>query len=211
VVTGPATEVRPHPVIAIDGPAGSGKSTVSRALAARLGIDRLDTGAMYRAVAWAVLDRGIPPADREAVAEVARTAHIAVGELVTVDGTDVTEAIRGPEVSAAVSAVAANPEVRTVMVRHQRTWAAERGGGVIEGRDIGSVVFPRADLKIYLTASAAERARRRPEEGADALWRRDRIDSTRPVSPLGVADGARVIDTTDRPVDEIVDEVVAWL
>jgi CMP/dCMP kinase len=211
VVTGPATDVRSLPVIAIDGPAGSGKSTVSRALAERLGIDRLDTGAMYRAVAWAVLDRGITPADRDAVAEVARTARIAVGERVTVDGTDVTEAIRGPEVSGAVSAVAANPEVRTVMVRYQRNWAAERGGGVIEGRDIGSVVFPRADLKIYLTASADERARRRPEEGADALSRRDRIDSTRPVSPLGVADGARVIDTTDRPVDDIVDEVVAWL
>jgi cytidylate kinase len=211
VVTRPAADVGSVPVIAIDGPAGSGKSTVSRALAERLGIDRLDTGAMYRAVAWAVLDRGIAPGDRDVVAEVARTADIVAGERVTVDGTDVTEAIRGPEVSAAVSAVAANPAVRAVMVRHQRTWAAERGGGVIEGRDIGSVVFPGADLKIYLTASATERARRRPEEGADALSLRDRIDSTRQVSPLGVADGARVIDTTDRPVDEIVDEVVTWL
>jgi cytidylate kinase len=211
MVTRPATDVRPLPVIAIDGPAGSGKSTVSRALAARLGVDRLDTGAMYRAVAWAVLDRNIPPADRDAVAAVAREVHIGVDERVTVDGTDVTEAIRGPAVSSAVSAVAANPEVRAVMVRRQRTWADERGGGVIEGRDIGSVVFPRADLKIYLTASAAERARRRPEEGADALSRRDRIDSTRQVSPLEVADGARVIDTTDRQVDDIVDEVMAWL
>jgi cytidylate kinase len=211
MVTGPVTDVRPRPVIAIDGPAGSGKSTVSRALAARLGIDRLDTGAMYRAVAWAVLDRGIAPADRDAVAAVARAVRIGVGERVTVDGTDVTEAIRGPAVSAAVSAVAANPDVRAVMVHHQRTWAADRGGGVIEGRDIGSVVFPRADLKIYLTASAAERARRRPEEGADALSRRDRIDSTRQASPLEVADGARVIDTTDRQVDDIVDEVMAWL
>jgi cytidylate kinase len=210
-VTGAGTETRPQPVIAIDGPAGSGKSTVSRALAARLGIDRLDTGAMYRAVAWASLDRAIDPGDGDAVAGVARSIAIAVGDRVTVDGTDVTEAIRGPQVSAAVSAVAANPEVREVMVRRQREWAAEHGGGVIEGRDIGSVVFPGADLKIFLTASVEVRAGRRPEEGADAVARRDRIDSTRPVSPLGVAEGARVIDTSERTVDDIVEEVVAWL
>jgi cytidylate kinase len=210
-VTGADIRVRPLPVIAIDGPAGSGKSTVSRALATRLGIDRLDTGAMYRAVAWASLDRAIEPGDLDAVAEVARSIDIAVGDRVQVDGTDVTEAIRGPQVSAAVSAVAANPEVRAVMVQRQREWATEHGGGVIEGRDIGSVVFPRADLKIFLTASAEERARRRPEEGAAAVARRDRIDSTRPVSPLGVAEGARVIDTTDRAVDDIVEEVVRWL
>jgi cytidylate kinase len=210
-MTGADTEIRSLPTIAIDGPAGSGKSTVSRALATRLGIDRLDTGAMYRAVAWAALDRSVDPGDRDAVAGVARSVVIAVSERVTVDGTDVTEAIRGPVVSAAVSSVAANPEVREVMVRRQREWAAERGGGVIEGRDIGSVVFPGADLKIFLTASVEERARRRPEEGADAVARRDRIDSTREVSPLGVADGARVIDTTDRPVAEIVEEVVTWL
>jgi cytidylate kinase len=210
-VTGADTQIRPQPVIAIDGPAGSGKSSVSRALAHRLGIERLDTGAMYRAVAWASLDRSIDPDDRDAVAALARSIDIAVGDRVSVDGTDVTEAIRGPEVSAAVSAVAANPDVRAVMVRRQREWAAEHGGGVIEGRDIGSVVFPGADLKIYLTASAEERARRRPEEGADAVARRDRIDSTRPISPLGVAEGARVIDTTDRPVEDIVDEVMTWL
>jgi cytidylate kinase len=108
-------------------------------------------------------------------------------------------------------AATAETDVRAVMVRRQREWAAEHGGGVIEGRDIGSVVFPGADLKIYLTASAEERARRRPEEGADAVARRDRIDSTRPISPLGVAEGARVIDTTDRPVEDIVDEVMTWL
>jgi CMP/dCMP kinase len=208
-VTGTRSEL--PPVIAIDGPAGSGKSTVSRALATRLGIERLDTGAMYRAVAWATLDRAIDPADKESVADVARSIDIAVGETVRVDGTDVTVAIRGPEVSAAVSAVAANPEVRLVMVRRQREWAARHGGGVIEGRDIGSVVFPSADLKIYLTATPEERARRRPEEGADAVARRDRIDSTRRVSPLGVAEGARVIDTTDRRIEDIVEEVVAWL
>jgi cytidylate kinase len=210
-VTGADTQIRPQPVIAIDGPAGSGKSSVSRALAHRLGIGRLDTGAMYRAVAWASLDRSIDPDDRDAVAAVARSIDIAVGDRVSVDGTDVTEAIRGPEVSAAVSAVAANPDVRAVMVRRQREWAAEHGGGVIEGRDIGSVVFPGADLKIYLTASAEERARRRPPPRDDAVARRDRIDSTRPISPLGVAEGARVIDTTDRPVEDIVDEVMTWL
>ncbi len=201
----------PHPVIAIDGPAGSGKSTVSRALSERLGVERLDTGAMYRAVAWAALDRGIDPGDSAGVAALARSVAVTVGERVVADGCDITEAIRGPEVSAAVSAVAANPGVRVVLVELQRMWVAARGGGIIEGRDIGSVVFPQADLKIYLTASAAERARRRPEEGADAVARRDRQDSTRSVSPLEVADGARVIDTTERSVEEIVEEVVACL
>ncbi len=209
--TMPHTRTQRHAVIAIDGPAGSGKSTVSRALAARLGIDRLDTGAMYRAVAWAALDRSIDPGDRAAVAVLARTLSIAVGERVEVDGGDVTESIRGPEVSAAVSAVAANPEVRSVLVERQRQWVAERGGGVVEGRDIGSVVFPEATVKIYLTASTEERARRRPEEGADAVARRDRLDRTRTVSPLGVATGARIIDTTARSVADIVDEVVTWL
>jgi cytidylate kinase len=199
------------PVIAIDGPAGSGKSTVSRALATRLGVDRLDTGAMYRAVAWAALDRAIDPSDRAAVAELARGLHIGIGERVEVDGTDVTEEIRGTGVSGAVSLVAANPAVREVLVQRQRQWMAERGGGVVEGRDIGSVVFPDADVKIYLTAAADERARRRPEEGSDAISRRDRLDSTRMTSPLGVADGARVIDTTNRPVEEIVEQVVTWL
>ncbi len=200
-----------HPIIAIDGPAGSGKSTVSRALADRLGVDRLDTGAMYRAVAWAALDRHIDAGDREAVAELARTLAISIGERVVVDGTDITEAIRGPEVSGSVSAVAANAGVRAVLVQRQRQWVAERGGGVVEGRDIGSVVFPDAEVKIYLTASPDERARRRPEEDSAALSRRDRLDSTRSVSPLSVADGARVIDTTDRPVEDIVEEVVGWL
>jgi cytidylate kinase len=199
------------PIIAIDGPAGSGKSTVSRALAHRLGIDRLDTGAMYRAVAWAALDRQIDPADQPAVAELARTIGISVGEQVEVDGTDVTEAIRGPAVSGAVSVVAANPAVRSVLVQRQRRWVAERGGGVVEGRDIGSVVFPDAKVKIFLTASPDERARRRPEEDQQALSRRDRLDSTRAVSPLGVAEGALVIDTTDRQVEDIVDQVVGCL
>jgi cytidylate kinase len=205
------TRVAAQPIIAIDGPAGSGKSTVSRALADRLGVGRLDTGAMYRAVAWAVLDRRIDAGDQSAVADLARTLAITVGERVEVDGADVTEAIRGPEVSGVVSVVAANAGVRSVLVQRQRQWVTERGGGVVEGRDIGSVVFPDAEVKIYLTASPDERARRRPEEGSDALTRRDRLDSTRSVSPLGVADGAKVIDTTDRRVEDIVDEVVGWL
>jgi cytidylate kinase len=198
-------------VVAIDGPAGSGKSTVSRALAARLGVERLDTGAMYRAVAWAALRAGLDPAAGEPVADLARSLAIDVGERVTADGEDVTEAIRSPEVSRAVSAVAATAEVRTELVDRQRRWVAERGGGVVEGRDIGSVVLPHADLKVYLTASPEERARRRHEEGAAALARRDAIDSTRAASPLEVADGARVVDTTGRTVDEVVEEVLGWL
>jgi cytidylate kinase len=130
---------------------------------------------------------------------------------VVADGTDITEAIRGTDVSSAVSAVAANPAVRAVLVERQRQWVATHGGGVVEGRDIGSVVLPDADLKLYLTASPEVRAARRSEEGAEAVARRDRLDSTRAASPLGVPDGARVIDTGARNVDQIVEEVVAWL
>jgi len=202
---------RIHPVVAIDGPAGSGKSTLSRALAARLGIDRLDTGAMYRSVAWAVLRDGIDPSDLQSVARVAENLTIEVGDHVVADGTDITEAIRGSEVSAAVSAVAANPSVRAIMVERQRSWIALRGGGVVEGRDIASVVLPNADLKLYLTASPEVRAARRSEEGAEAVARRDRLDSTRAASPLEVADGARVIDTGAQSVDQIVEEVLTWL
>jgi cytidylate kinase len=205
---------RPDPqraVIAIDGPAGAGKSTLSKALARQLGIDRLDTGAMYRAVAWGAISRGIDPADQQAVADLARRLSISVGDRVTADGTDITEAIRAPDVNRAVSVVAANPEVRATMVARQRQWAIEHGGGVVEGRDIGSVVFPEADLKIYLTASGEERARRRSEEGSDWVARRDHLDSTRAASPLGIADGAKVIDTTGRPIGAVVEEVLGWL
>lgn len=199
------------PVIAIDGPAGSGKSTLSRALSARLGIDRLDTGAMYRSVAWAALDRHVDLTDADAVAALAASVHIDLGASVMVDGTDVTSAIRTPEVNHAVSVVAANAGVRAVMVTRQREWIAERGGGVVEGRDIGSVVLPDADVKVYLTASEEERARRRSDEGATSVARRDHLDSTRSVSPLGVAEGALIIDTTARSVEDIVEEVVRWL
>jgi cytidylate kinase len=203
--------VRGSVTVAIDGPAGSGKSTLSRALATRLGLHRLDTGAMYRSVAWAVLQQGIDADDREAVAEVARDLDIEVDDRVVADGTDITEAIRGPEVSATVSAVAANPAVRAVMVERQRRWVDAHGGGVVEGRDIGSVVLPDADVKLFLTASPEVRAARRSEEGAEAVARRDRLDSTRTASPLEVPEGARVIDTGAQSVDQIVEEVVAWL
>ena len=199
------------PIIAIDGPAGSGKSTVSRALAERLGVERLDTGAMYRAVAWAVLRSGIDPGAGPPVVEVSCTLAIDVGDRVVADGVDVTDAIRSPEVSRAVSAVAATAGVRAELVERQRRWVAERGAGVVEGRDIASVVLPEADVKVYLTATPEERARRRHEEGAEALARRDAIDATRDVSPLEVADGARVVDTTGRTVEDVVEEVVGWL
>ena len=203
---------RRPPLIAIDGPAGAGKSTVSKAVAARLGLDRLDTGAMYRSVAWEVLREGIAPDDETAVAKVARHATIEVGAAVTMNGTDVTDAIRSPEVSRAVSVVAANPAVRAEMVKRQRAWAEGRPGGVVEGRDIGSVVFPEATVKVYLTASAEERARRRGgDEPADGVARRDLLDSTRSASPLTVAADAHVLDTTGRSVEDVVGEVLSWL
>ncbi|HUQ39022.1 MAG TPA: (d)CMP kinase [Acidimicrobiales bacterium] len=196
-------------LVAIDGPAGSGKSTVARAVAGRLGLDYLDTGAMYRSVAFAVLRKGIDPSDADAVADLAAGLDITVAERVMVDGIDATTEIRSAEVTRSVSAVAANPRVRSTMVRRQREWAEAHGGGVIEGRDIGSVVFPDAELKVFLTADEAERARRRHEE--DDIGRRDRLDSTRVASPLAVADGAVVIDTTGRTIDEVVEEVLARL
>jgi cytidylate kinase len=202
-------------VIAIDGPAGSGKSTIGRALAARLGLEYLDTGAMYRSVTFAALRAGIDPTDTEAVAALAPDVTIVVAERVVVDGVDATEAIRGADVTKAVSAVAANPAVRAELVRRQQAWAHERGGGVIEGRDIGTVVFPDAELKIYLTADEGERLRRRAVEAGDEvaqdIARRDAADSTRAASPLYAADDALVIDTTNRPIDEIVEEVLSKL
>ncbi len=198
-------------LVAIDGPAGAGKSTVSTAVADHLGIDRLDTGAMYRAVAALALERGTPPEDAAAVAALAAAATIEVGERVAIDGLDVTAVIRSPEVGRAVSVVAANPEVRRHLVRIQRDWAAEHGGGVVEGRDIGSVVFPHAQVKVYLTASPEERARRRHDEAPEGVARRDRIDSTRDASPLREAEDAHRLDTTGRTVQDVVGEVLSWL
>jgi cytidylate kinase len=203
-------------VVAIDGPAGAGKSTVARALSRRLGIQYLDTGAMYRAVTWAVRDRGVDPTDVTAVAELAARLTIEVElDRVTVDGHDVTAAIRSREVTADVSTVAANSDVRSEMRRRQRAWGELRGGGVIEGRDIGTVVFPDATLKVYLTASPRTRAERRVlESGGDAdvieveIAERDRKDSSRSDSPLRSSADSVIVDTTDRTVDEVVDELV---
>ena len=199
-------------VIAIDGPAGAGKSTVARALAARLGLEYLDTGAMYRAVTLAAMRRGIDTADLDRVAKLAEDVRLEVGEHgVLVDGFDATTGIRSREVTTAVSAVAANSGVRAELVRRQRRWADERGGGVLEGRDIGSVVFPDAELKLYLTASPRVRAERRvAEAGGDvdeieaAIERRDHHDSSRTDSPLVEADGSIVVDTTGLSIDEVL-------
>ena len=199
-------------VIAIDGPVGSGKSTVARAVAQRLELPFLESGAMYRVVALVAIRRRLGPDDHDAHTRLAADVDMDLSDRILVDGSDVTAALREPEVGRAVSAVAAMVGVREELVRRQRAWVAEHGGAVIEGRDIGSVVFPDADLKVFLTASAAERARRRSmDETADDLGRRDLLDSTRAVSPLIVADGAIVVDTTGRPVDDVVDEIVSLL
>lgn len=211
---------RPAPlVIAIDGPAGAGKSTVGRALAERLGLGYLDTGAMYRGMTLAALRRGIPEGDLAEIAAMAPEVDIVVADRsVTVDGVDATTEIRGREVTEAVSQVAANPTVRDVLVARQRAWVAEHGGGVVEGRDIGTVVFPAARLKLFITASPRVRAERRVREiGGNvdeieaAIVIRDRKDSTRVHSPLAEADDAVVVDTTGMTIDEVVEHIMEML
>ncbi|NNN00214.1 MAG: (d)CMP kinase [Acidimicrobiaceae bacterium] len=199
-------------VIAIDGPAGSGKSTVARAVANALGWTFLDTGAMYRAVTVEALARGIELSDEEAVARLADSLVITNSPRVCVDGRDVQDDLRTERVNLAVSTVAANPAVRRVMVERQREFAQNQAvGTVVEGRDITTVVFPHATLKVYLTASLEQRAMRRGEEGAHSLSRRDVADTTREASPLRRAPDAHVIDTTSRPVDEVVQEIIECL
>ena len=206
-------------VIAIDGPAGAGKSTVARAVAARLGLQYLDTGAMYRAATLAVLQHGIPVHDDERVAELVDQLDIAVDETgVRIDGADATAEIRSREVTESVSAIAANSAVRASLVERQREWARHRGGGVLEGRDIGTVVFPNARLKLYVTATPRVRAERRVAEiGGDiddmeaSIIERVRKDSTRADSPLREADGATFVDTSGMSVDEVVDRIVELL
>jgi len=207
-------------VVAVDGPAGSGKSTVSQAVATALGLAVLDTGAMYRVVTLAALEAGVDLDDGAALGDLARTAALDLDGGVRLDGRGVRDAIRGPEVTAAVSRVSAHPAVREVLVARQREWATTRGGGVVEGRDIGTVVFPDAPLKIYLTADEVERARRRQrdETAADRtadvrtvaadLARRDRMDATRAASPLTAAADAVVVDTTAMTREEVVAHVV---
>jgi len=203
-------------VVAVDGPSGSGKSTVSRRLAAALDARYLDTGAMYRAVTWAVLRSGVDLADAEAVAKVAAEVDVRVdtdpsAPSVSADGVGVDAEIRGPEVTGAVSAVAAVPAVRQVMVARQREIIASAARIVVEGRDIGTVVAPDAELKVFLTASADARAQRRSAETASDvattaadLARRDRLDSTRAASPLHQAADAVVLDSTALGIDQVV-------
>ena len=200
-------------VIAIDGPAGSGKSTVARTVAELLGWSFLDTGAMYRAVTCEALFRGVDVRDADEVAAIAEEVSLTTLPRVTVNGRDVQDQIRRDEINAAVSVVAANPDVRASMVARQREFAAAQPlGTVVEGRDITTVVFPHASIKIYLTASLEERARRRgDDEGEDSLARRDEADSTRAASPLRQADDALVLDTTGRDVEDVAEEIVRWL
>lgn len=205
-----------HVVIAIDGPAGAGKSTVGRAVADRLGLDYLDTGAMYRAVTFAALRRGLDPHDDGDVGDLSEQLRMTIdGPTVIVDGVDATIEIRGREVTSAVSAVAANSRVRAELVRRQRQWVDEHGGGVVEGRDIGSVVFPHATLKLFVTASPRVRAERRVAEiGGDvtevesSIIERDRKDSTRADSPLTETSDAVVVDTSGLSIDEVVDHIL---
>ncbi len=210
----------PSLIIAIDGPASSGKSTLSRLLARELGLLYLDTGSMYRAVALAVTEAGVNLTDTEAVGEIARRADIVLegdpdSMRVTLDGRDVTEAIRTEQVTHASSVVSAVPEVRRELVRRQREMGRRGGGVVLNGRDIGTVVFPDADVKFFLTAVPGERARRRFDEErvraqdinydetlAD-INARDQRDSEREDSPLAIAEDAVVIDTTELSVEDV--------
>jgi len=208
-------------VIAIDGPSGAGKGTISRTISARLGYRHVDTGAMYRAVAWKALRDRVSVEDEAVVAALAERSTIVVeGGTVSIDGNDVTKAIRTPEIDKGAAAVARLPRVREVLVARQRALGSE-GGVVMEGRDIGTVVFPQAEVKIYLDASAEERARRRANDPAHtgsqsgqaavaaAIQARDTSDTTRAVSPLTLAPDAVHIDTTSMPIDDVVERVLA--
>ena len=209
-------------IIAIDGPSGAGKGTIARAVAARLNYRHIDTGAMYRAVAWKALQNGVDVRDEAAVAAIGERASFDLeAGRVAIDGTDVSRAIRTPEIDAAAAAVARHPAVRRLLVARQRAMGLA-GGIVMEGRDIGTVVFPDADVKIFLDASPEERARRRANDPAHrasesggltdiaiALAERDRSDSTRAVSPLAMAPDAVHVETTGLPVDAVVDRVMA--
>ena len=203
-------------VVAIDGPAGAGKSTIARELARVLLLPYLDTGAMYRGITCAALRKGIDPGDEAAVAQLAVTTVLDISdEGLLVDGVDATIDIRGASVTRAVSSVAANSDVRRELRERQRIWVAERGGGVVEGRDIATVVFPDARLKVYLTASPLVRAQRRVaqiggdvEQIARDIAERDYKDSTRVDSPLRESENAIVVDTSDRTIGDVVSQIV---
>ncbi len=202
-------------VVAIDGPAGAGKSTIAKALAIKLGVRYLDTGAMYRAVTFAAMQSGIDLDSEYEVAKLARDCKMELtDDTVVVNGLDATQAIRAPEVTSAVSTVAMNSQVRTELRERQRKWIADHFGGVVEGRDIGSVVFPDATLKVFLTASPLVRAQRRVaqlggnvDEIAIAIAVRDAQDSSRDDSPLIRTSDAIIIDTSSRSIQEVVNEL----
>jgi cytidylate kinase len=207
-------------IIAIDGPSGAGKGTVARAVARELGYRHVDSGAMYRAVGWQALRERVPLDDEAAVARLAERSNIELTSTrVCIDGRDITKEIRTPEIDRAATAVARLPSVRAVLVDRQRRLGAD-GGIVMEGRDIGTVVFPHADVKIYLDASPEERARRRAADPAHTgvpaavsdvatlLTQRDEQDRTRTASPLYAAPDARVVDTTGKSVEEVVRDVM---
>ena len=202
-------------VIAIDGPAGAGKSTIAKALSARLHMKYLDTGAMYRAVTFEAMLRELDLDDQGAITVMAQECDLHVGlDRVIINGHDATQAIRGTEVTGSVSKVAANSGVRTEMRIRQQEWATSHGGGVIEGRDIATVVFPDAVLKVFLTASPEVRAQRRVDQSggnvaeiAAAIAERDLLDSTRADSPLASSSDSVVVDTSDRAIDDVVDEI----
>ena len=204
-------------VVAIDGPAGAGKSTVARLVAEQISVPYLDTGAMYRCVALAVLRRGIPHSDVEGIAAIAENVNISLQhETVFLDGQDVSKDIRTQEVGSVVSVIAAMTPVRNSMRTQQQKWIKDHQGGVVEGRDIGTVVLPHADVKIFLTASAQERAARRVEQSGGDLAQvakeiedRDHLDSTRVDSPLQPADDAIHVDTTGMTVAEVVATIVS--
>ncbi len=217
-------------IIAIDGPAGSGKSTVAKQVARMLGFQYLDTGAMYRSIAWYALEHGVAPDDVESLASVAAEKRIEFRQAaddgqpsrVLIDGIDVTGEIRTPRIDKAVTPVSAIPQVRSALVLQQRAIASSQDV-VMEGRDIGTVVFPNAEVKVFLTASAEERARRRAAQNRERgfgqvdetailqdILRRDEADSTREASPLKPADDAHMLDTTHMSIDEVCETIAGF-